>query len=494
MTDPIVTITSGPVRGLRAGEVSRFLGIPYAAAPVGDLRFVGPRPATPWTDVRDATRPGPTAPQQVRDFPGLDVEPLIGAGWIPGDDYLTVNVWTPDAAAQGLPVMVFIHGGAFTLGAGFTPVQDGTAFARSGVVLMSINYRLGIDGFLPIAGAPTNLGLRDQIAALAWIKANAAAFGGDPANVTIFGESAGAMSIADLVASPPAQGLFQKAIIQSGHGGMVRSIPVTQRLTRKLAKTLRIRPDVAGFRTLTPEQTLAAVEKAQAPTFRVDLRDASGREPAFGLSKFLPVYGDDILPDPPLAALAKGVGAEIQVLIGANAEEMNLYFVPTGVREKVNGFLARLLVGRSVPRAGAILKAYGLGRRGTTAGDVMTRAMSDLVFRYPTRKFAAAHKGRTHLYDFAWRSPAWGGQLGACHGIEMPFVFNNLAICAGPQGLAGEAPPQALAEAVHKIWVDFARTGALPWPPYEVGGRQVYALASGTAGVDPPMPVAAFEG
>ena len=160
----------------------------------------------------------------------------------------------------------------------------------------------------------------------------------------------------------------------------------------------------------------------------------------------------------------------------------------------MNGFLARLLVGRSVPRAGAILKAYGLGRRGTTAGDVMTRAMSDLVFRYPTRKFAAAHKGRTHLYDFAWRSPAWGGQLGACHGIEMPFVFNNLAICAGPQGLAGEAPPQALAEAVHKIWVDFARTGALPWPPYEVGGRQVYALASGTAGVDPPMPVAAFEG
>ena len=492
MTDPIVTTASGQVRGTRSGEVSRFLGVPYAAAPVGEQRFAAPVEHPVWTDVRDATHPGPTAPQKLRDFPGLDVEPLIGNGWIPGDDYLTVNVWTPDPAAKGLPVMVFIHGGGFTIGAGYTPIQDGSAFARSGVVLMSINYRMGIDGFLPIDGAPTNLGLRDQIAALTWIRANAAAFGGDAGNITVFGESAGAMSIADLVASPLAQGLFQKAIIQSGHGSMVRSIAVAKRLTAKIARALRITPDLAGFRTTTTTQAIDAVDQAQTPTFRVNLRGADGREPAYGLSKFLPVYGDDVLPDPPLQALAKGVGADIHVLIGANAEEMNLYFVATGVRDKVNGLLARFIVSRSIRGAGAILKAYGLGRRGSKAGDVMTRAMSDLVFRYPVRQFAAAHKGRTHLYDFAWRSQAWGGQLGACHGIEMPFVFNTLATCTGPQGLAGEAPPQALADAVHKVWANFARSGDLPWPAYDPGARRVYALASGTVGVDPDMPAAAF--
>lgn len=446
MTDPIATTAAGAVRGVTVGGVSRFLAVPYAAAPVGDLRFAAPRPVKPWDGVRDATQPGPTAPHSVRPFPGLDVAPLVGTGWRKGDDYLNVCIWTRDVAAKGLPVMVWIHGGAFSLGAADATAQDGTAFARSGVVLMSITYRLGIEGFLPIDGAPTNLGLRDQIAALQWVGANAAAFGGDPDNVTVFGKSAGAMSIADLVASPLAQGLFHKAIIESGHGSMVRSLKVGRRLTARIAKANGITPDVAGFRSLTIEQGVAATDAAQLPTFRVDLRDDAGREPAFGLSKFLPVHGDDVLPDPPLVALGKGVGKDIKVLIGANAEEMNLYFVPTGVRDKVNAPLAWFLVSRSIKPAWAILKAYGLGQRGQKAGDVMTRAMSDLVFRYPTRLFAAAHQGQTHVYDFGWRSPAWNGQLGACHGIEVPFVFNTLATVTGAQGLAGEAPPQALAE------------------------------------------------
>ena len=492
MTDDIVTTSAGAVRGVTEGGVSRFLGIPYAAAPVGENRFVAPKPPIPWGGVRDAREAGPTAPQIVRDFPGLDIKPLIGAGWVKGDDYLTVNVWTPDPKAKGLPVMVFIHGGGFALGTGYVPVQDGTAFAKSGVVLMSINYRLGVEGFLAIPGAPTNLGLRDQIAALHWIKANAAAFGGDPANITVFGESAGAMSVADLVASPLAQGLFQKAIIESGHGSMTRPIKVAERLTTKLAKALGITPDVKGFSSLTLEQSIAAVEKAQSPTFRVNLRDREGREPAYGISKFLPVHGDDVLPDPPLEALKKGVGKDIHVLIGANAEEMNLYFVPTGVREKINTPMAWFVMSRSVQNAWAILKAYGVGKGRAKAGDAMTRAMTDLVFRYPTRLYAAAHKGRTHLYDFAWRSQAWNGELGACHGIEIPFAFNTLACLSGSQGLLGDSPPQALADSVHKVWVDFGASGTLPWPEYEPATRQVYALASGTSGPDPDMPAAKF--
>jgi len=491
LTEVTVTTSAGQVRGGQTDGVNRFLGIPYAAAPVGENRFAPPRPTT-WTGVRDALGAGPTAPQIIRDIPGLDIKPLVGGGWIEGDEYLTVNVWTPDTGGKGLPVMVFIHGGGFSLGAGYVPVQDGTAFAKSGVVLMSINYRLGVEGFLVIPGAPTNLGLRDQIAALQWIKQNAAAFGGDAANITIFGESAGAMSVADLVASPLAQGLFQKAIIESGHGGMTRPISVAERLTTKLAKAFGISADVKGFRTLTTEQSMEAVEKAQSPTFRVNLRGPDGREPAYGLSKFLPVHGDDVLPDPPVEALKKGVGKDIQVLIGANAEEMNLYFVATGVRDKVNSLLAWFLVSRSTRNAWAILKAYGLGRTGVKAGDAMTRAMTDLVFRYPIRPYAAAHQGKTHLYDFGWRSQAWNGQLGACHGIEIPFVFNTLPSLSGSTGLLGETPPQALAESVHKIWVEFATSGQLPWPEYEAVGRQVYALASGTTGPDPDMPAAKF--
>ena len=492
MTDDIIMTSAGPVRGVRDGGVSRFLSIPYAAAPVGELRFAAPQPARPWTEARDATQPGPNAPQAGGAFPGLDIAPLVGTGWVRGDDFLNVSVWTPDCAAKGLPVMVWIHGGGFVGGAALASAQDGTAFAKSGVVLMAITYRLGIEGFLPIDGAPTNLGLRDQISALAWIRLNAVAFGGDPGNITVFGESAGAMSIGDLVASPLAQGLFQKAIIQSGHGSMVRSIAVTRRLTAKIAAKAKIAPNRAGFASLSLEASVKATSAARQPTFRVDLTDDTGGNPAHGLSRFLPVYGDDVLPDRPLDALAKGVGKDIQVLIGANAEEMNLYFVPTGVRDKMNGLLAWFMLSRSVRRARAILKAYGLGQKGRKSGDVLTQAMSDLVFRYPTRLYAAAHQGQTHIYDFGWRSTAWKGQLGACHGIEVPFVFNTLASVTGPQGLAGEAPPQALADAVQKIWVDFAATGKLPWPKYDPAVGGVYALDTGTFAPEPTMPVARF--
>jgi para-nitrobenzyl esterase len=476
---------------VRQGGVTCLLGVPYAAPPVGQRRFAAPAPPEPWPGERDATRFGPNAPQAMRPFDAVDIAPLVGSGWVAGDDYLNVNIWTPDPEAHGLPVMVFIHGGAFVAGSNHAAVQDGTAFAGSGVVCMTITYRLGIEGFLPIPGAPTNLGLRDQLAALAWVRDNAAAFGGDPANVTVSGESAGAMSVANLVASPLAKGLFRRAIVQSGHGSMVRPVAVAERLMRRIARILGVAPDVAGFRGRTVEEGVAATEKAQLPTTRIDLRDDKGREPAFGLAKFLPVYGDDVLPVHPLRALAEGVGSDVELLIGANAEEMNLYFVPTGALDRVPGWMAWYILRRSVPNARAILRAYGLGK-GKRPGEALTLALHDLVFRHPARVFAAAHRGAKHFYEFEWRSPAFGGRLGACHGLEIPFVFDTLACWAGPKGLVGEAPPQRLADRVHRIWTQFATSGDLPWPAYEDETRQVYRLAAAQAVRDPEMPAAHF--
>ena len=491
MAEAIATTTAGKVRGVARDGVRHFLGIPYAAAPVGALRFAPPEPPQAWDGIRDATVPGPNAPQRVKPFPGLDVAPLIGTGWTPGDDYLSLNVWTPDDHRTRRPIMVWIHGGGFVLGSKDAPIQDCSSFARDGITCFAINYRIGIEGFLPIPGIPTNLGLRDMIAALQWVHANAAAFGGDPTNLTVFGESAGAMAAADLIASPLAKGLFNRAIVQSGHGGMTREIAVARRLVDKLAKLLKITPDRAGFASIPPEDCFDAMEKVSAPTARIDLRDAEGREPVFGISRFIPVHGDDVLPLSPIEALRRDAGAEVDLLIGSNTEEMNLYLVPTGVRAKTWGWLATYLLGKSLPKARNALKAYGLGK-GKKPGQALCDAMSDLVFRWPARRFAEEHKGRTHMYEFDWRSPALGGELGACHGMELAFVFDTLASVTGPTGLVGEAPPQALANRLHRIWIDFAFDGSLPWAPFDRDTRLVYSVVADEARPEATMPAAAF--
>jgi para-nitrobenzyl esterase len=489
----IVRTTAGLIRGAVEGEVVRFRGVPYAAPPVGPARFAKAHDPAPWDGLRDALDPGPNAPQRVKAIPGLDVAALVGEGWRQGDDYLTLDVCMPNGDDdRHRPVMVFIHGGGFVLGSKDASVQDGSSFARDGIVFIAINYRLGVEGFLPIPGIPTNLGLRDMLFALDWVQRNAAAFGGDPGNVTVFGESAGGMAIADLIASPLAKGLFRRAIVQSGHGRMTRDIDVAQRLVRKLAKLLRITPDDAGYRSIEPGQILLdGAEKVSQPSTRLDLRDAEGHEPVFGISRFVPVHGDDVLPMKPLDALKAGAGAEIDLLIGTNAEEMNLYFVPTGLREKIGRLLATYVFHRVHPQARKLLKAYGMGRKGVKPGHAFTDAAHDLVFRWPARRFAEEHRGRTHMYEFEWRSPLFGG-LGAAHAMELPFVFDSLASTTGPEGLCGEAPPQELADRVHRIWVDFARDGSLPWREFTREHRAVYQLERGETIEEPPFPIAPF--
>ena len=480
---------AGALRGRCDNSVCRFLGVPYAAPPVGPNRFKEPQPAIAWQGERDASQPGACAPHRIKDFPAIDVVPLVGYGADDGEDYLTLNIWAPEKA-EGRPVMVFIHGGGFVIGSKDAPVSDGTEFAKSGVVCVAINYRLGIDGFLPIPGVPTNLGLRDMLFALHWVQRNIAEFGGDPSNVTVFGESAGAMAIADLVASPLAKGLFKRAIIESGHGGMVRDIPVAQRLVTRLAKILKVTPDKAGFESVNFDQAWRAMEKVSKP-WSINLRDESGLEPVYGISRFIPVWGDDVLPEKPHDALKNGAGKDVEVLIGTNAEEMNLYFVPTKVRAKAPGWLLRWLLSKCHPRAKDALRAYGWGK-GAKSGHVFTEAMHDLVFRGPARRFAEEHQGKTHLYDFDWKSPACGGELGACHGLELPFVFKTLDLATGPKGFAGQAPPQELADHVHAIWVRFATDGTLPWPEFDRDNRQVHLLGSNKTVTEPVMPAAAF--
>ncbi|WP_144095947.1 carboxylesterase/lipase family protein [Croceicoccus sediminis] len=482
-----VTISGGRVLGRNSGAVRTFLGVPYADPP---RRFELPQPRTPWEGVFDAREPGPSAPQRIRAFPAIDIEPLVGTGSDGGDgDYLRLNVWAP-REARNAPVMVWVHGGAFVVGSKDASISDGSAFAGSGVICIAINYRMGIDGFLPVPGAPTNLGLRDILFALQWVQDNVAAFGGDPGNVTLFGESAGAMAIADLLTSPMAKGLFRRAIAQSGHGAMVRDIGVAQKLVRKLAAKLKITPDMAGFRTVSHDAAADAIDALGKPN-AIDLRDADGFEPVFGISRFIPVYGDDVLPQKPIDALRQGSGADIDLLIGTNADEMNLYFVPTGVRAKLPGLMAWWLLSRSLPKARKALKAYGLGQKGKRAGEAFTEATTDLVFRYPARKFAEAHQGNTWMYEMEWQSPACGGLLGACHGIELPFVFDTLHTVTGPRGLTGEDPPRALARQIHDLWAGFASDGTLPWPRWN-GEHPVYQLAAGKAIAEPEMPAAAF--
>ncbi len=480
MPDPetvLAQISGGALRGERSGGVHRFLSIPYAAAPTDERRFKGPTPHPGWEGVRAAIERGPNAPQVARSLPGLDLSPIVGDGWRQGADYLALNIWAPDRpAAPAYPVMVFVHGGAFVGGTGDAPVYDGTSFARRGVVCVTLNYRVGVEGFAVLEGAPTNLGLRDIIAALEWIQLEIATFGGDPKSVTIFGESSGAMSIGDLVASPVAQGLFQRAILQSGHGGMVRSKAVSQQVSAALAAHLGVEPTAAAFATRSEADCAAALNAVSRAAVRLDLRSEDGTDEGFGLSRFLPVYGDDLIPVPPIEAVAAGAGRQIDLLIGSNSQEMNLYFVPTGMAAKADAAMATAVLGAVIPDASDVLRDYGLGTVGVSPGQVVCDALTDLVFRQPARDFAAAHQGSAHVYEFSWRSPAFGGQLGACHALELPFVFNTIDVCTGPDSLLGEAPPRDLAEHIHHLWIAFAKGEPLPWPAYDAAARQVYDL------------------
>ncbi|MFL1897705.1 carboxylesterase/lipase family protein [Streptomyces tauricus] len=483
-TEPVVTTAQGSVRGLRRGDTAAFLNIPYAAPPRGVGRFEPPRPHEPWDGVRDATVPGPNAPQSERRLGTVDMSPYFGTGWIRGEDYLTANVWTPAAANGDLPVMVFVHGGGFVAGSTRSALYGGSAFARDGVVLVTLNYRLGIAGFLDIPGAPANRGLLDVVAALRWVRENIAAFGGDPDNVTLFGQSAGATIVGGVLAAPEAAGLFRRAIVQSGSGLGAFTTEQAARVTRAAAEALGVEPRVDAFADVSDDRLVEAGSRLAG----IDLQTQTHHDPLIGLSPF-----SLVLDTQPAESVAAGLSSAIHLLIGTNTEEGNLYLVPVGKYATSTAGDVDDAAARAHPNPARLVETYRKARPEASFGELRSAIMGDALFGAGSWALTGAHaahlESATYAYEFAWRSHALDGELGATHAVELPFVFDvaHLPQLHGPATLLGpDKPPAGLAARMHETWVRFARTGNPGWDPYDDERRATMRIDAEWTQVDNP--------
>jgi para-nitrobenzyl esterase len=462
--DLVVRTTAGELRGARENGVAVFRGVPYAAAPLGELRFSPPQAVPAWRGVRDATRDGPVAPQgrsRLAHVMGDFERPQ-------SEDCLTLNIWTPAADTKKRPVLVWIHGGAFASGAGSLPWYSGERFAANGdVVVVSINYRVGALGFLCLPRVSEgNLGLLDQVAALRFVRDNIASFGGDPDNVTAVGQSAGAASIAILMTMPQAKGLFRRAILQSTpFGRMSRTLEDSHRIGRRLLEVLGLKPDEAGQLKTLP---FAAFVKAQGDVARLEKKFADA------LAPFWPVIDGNVYPGEVGSALKAGAGADIDTMIGTTREEMAAFYgidqeVANADAAAVEGVFASMFKDHR-PYYDEIRRMRASSTNAALLGDLM----SDAMFRIGSLRMAEARADQGHpayVYQFDWQSPAG---FESCHCIEIPFVFNNLGNWTDSPMLKGAKPEEmkGLAESVHGAWIAFARSGKpdhprLPaWPPY----------------------------
>ena len=466
----VVRTALGEYAGAVLDGVAGFKGIPYARPPFGPLRFQAPEPVGPHEGVRPCLTFGPTAPKAPYP-PPLDellVEPVI-----PGQDYLNLNIWTPvDALTAGSPggrpVLVWVHGGAFAHGSGAVPIHSGQAFARDGVVCVTINYRLGVDGFLLLDGVPANRGLLDQVAALEWVRDHIAAFGGDPARVTVAGESAGAMSVSTLMAMPAAAGLFHQAITESGAASHVLGPVVARRVAAEVAAELGVEPTAAALAAIELDELITAQERVSARLAR-DRDPQKWAELVLNAMPFEPVIDGEVVPAAPLELIRAGAGSGVRLLTGSNREEMTLFLAPAGVLERADdAALALVAASYGLPPDG--VEVYRRHRPEATAGELIVDVVTDWFFRVPAIRVAEARAGSegaapTYVYEFQWRTPQWEGRLGATHGLEVAFVFDTVDDPAG-EPLIGKSPPPALADEMHRTWVAFVRTGEPGWPAY----------------------------
>jgi len=464
----VVETRAGVLRGAREGGLCVFRGVRYAAAPAGALRFAAPRAAPAWQGTRDALVPAPIPPQRV--------DPLsrrlgILGDQAQGEDCLALDLWTPGCDGARRPVLVWIPGGAFATGAGSSPLYDGARLARRGdAVVAALSYRVGALGFLahPALGpGSANRGLQDQIAALGWLRENAAAFGGDPERIAVFGESAGAGSIVALLAMPAARGLFQRAIAQSAApDGMIGADEAQCRAGLLLDRlgVAGAQPDELAKRLA--ELPLGALLDAQQACIE------AGPHPK-GMF-FLPVIDGELLPERPLDAIARGSAREVALVIGTTRDEMKLFQLAQPAGAAMPEALVERILEAQVPgtardgraRAAVLVEAYRglLARRGVpvSGAELFSAIQTDLSLAWPSAQLAAAQAAQqpqTYLYLFSWESPLEGGRLGACHALDLPFTFGTLEL-PGARELAGaDAAARRLSEQLMDAWLAFARSG-----------------------------------
>lgn len=483
--EPIASTTAGKVQGAEDEGQFAFLGVPFAAPPFGEHRLLAPAPPEAWDGVRDALAYGPTSQQPLDEITGGIPEPSI-----PGDDILTVNVFTPDLGAANLPVLVWIHGGGFFAGSPASPWYRGTRFARDGVVVVTIGYRLGAEGFLALEGAPANRAVLDWLAALEWVQANIANFGGDPGNVTVAGQSAGAVAATTLLAMPRAQGLFRRAVSASG---VARAVPPDEAAATADALTghLGVEPtrDAVAARPFVELHTAQmALRAAQA---QVSLLE--NRSEAMGQMPFAPIIDGDLVTGKPLKAIALGAGAGIDLLAGATLQETN-FGVRASMADIDEPTLVLVLAGLGLPA-----HEYRSYHRNLAPADVVAQAVTDRIFRSRVVSLAEARAagaaaadgaggggGRTFTYEFRWPSPLLDGHIGAVHCLDLPFVFDLLD---APEvgDLAGPEPPQPLADLVHRSWVGFVTTGDPGWPAHDLDTRQTMVFDVESGAVADPL-------
>jgi para-nitrobenzyl esterase len=450
--EPQVRVSSGTLRGRLESGVTVFQGIPYAALHV---RFGAPEPVDPWDGTRDALSFGPAPPQS--GFFGMDTLAGSGEGW------LTLNVWTPDVAAS-LPVMVWIQGGGYLVGTSGLPEYDGRRLAQEGgVVVVTLNYRVGIEGFAQLEGAPANRGLLDQVAALEWVQSEIPAFGGDPDRVTVFGQSAGGGSVATLLAMPRAAGLFHRAIVQSMPGTYFTPELATD-ITNALAAELGLEP--AALATVPPKELPSAADSLMAKISQYADRWglAAHRRVPLG-----PVVDGSILPTDPWRALADGAARDVELVVGHVRDEQRLFSLVDGILGHVTEEQAATALELYSPSPAGVAQYRA---QGGTPEQLYDQVHSDWLFRMPSLHLAEAHTGRTWVYNLTWGAPGMGGALGACHGLDVPLVLGNLT--SGQTAmLLGDDLTEAedLSAQMRTAWTAFVGHGDPGWPAYDPESR-----------------------
>lgn len=499
--EAIAATTSGKVRGKEGLGCLQFRGIPFAAPPVGERRWRPPVRPEQWDGVRDCFEFGPICPQN------LGTLERLGGARRPqhpmDEDCLSLNIFTPALDDARRPTMLWIHGGAFATGSGRIPWYFGHNFARDGVVIVTINYRVSALGFLHLEALfgkafeeSGTVGTQDQVSSLEWVQENIESFGGDPDNVTIFGESAGGMSVGTLLATPSAKGLFHKAIPQSGASHAAHGPETAARIAGRFCDEVGVAPgDTEALLALPVERLLEAVlELGQIITS--DHTDLFGDDFAGLAMPFQPVVGGDVLPQIPIDGVRAGTGGGIPTLVGTTKHEWRLFTIL--IREDQMRSLAPRPLRNLCEQGGKSVDDLVAGYRRNVGEpselDLRNAIETDRAFRIPAIRLGEAQIANdtpVWMYRFDWETPAFGGQMGACHALEIPFVFDNLD-APGADVFTGGEGPQDLATRMHAAWVAFAKTGdpntvELPsWPRYDTDARATMLLDTECEVADDP--------